>query len=69
MTVKVTTTVTVNDNKIDNVDRAKALIGEAIWLLREQFNDSESSLRDMAKVADYARLLDQTDFSKTIMNF
>lgn len=48
------------------VKEAQIKIGEAIKLLKDVYNDNNTSMYDMAVVADYACLLNATDFEKAI---
>lgn len=48
------------------IKEAQFKISEAIQLLRDVYNGNNTTMYDMAVVADYARLLNATDFEKTI---
>ena len=49
-----------------NLNEAKENINKAIILLKETFNDPNTSLSDMGAIMDYARLLNYTDFAKSL---
>lgn len=52
--------------QMEKIEKAKKNFQNAIAELKKLYNDSETSLCEMAEILDYARLLDHTDFSKTI---
>lgn len=49
-----------------DLKKAMELINEATKLLHDAFNDSETSLKDMGAIMDYARLLNYTDFARSL---
>lgn len=48
------------------IEESKKKINDAICELRNLFKDDDTSLYMMCKISDYARLLNSTDFLKTI---
>ena len=48
------------------IESAKRSISNAIAELKRLYNDNETSLREMFEIAEYAKLLDITDFTETI---
>ena len=52
--------------KTEKIEHQKKLIDQAISELKKIWNESDTTLRDMMIIDDYAHLLDITDFSKTI---
>lgn len=52
--------------QMEKIENAKKRLDRAIGDLKKLYNDSETSLNEMAKIMDMARLLDITDFTKTI---
>lgn len=48
------------------IESAKRNIQNAIAELKKLYNDRETSLREMFEIAEYAKLLDITDFTETI---
>lgn len=48
------------------MENVKELISEAIKEMKKIYNDPDSSLTEMAEVTDYARLLNITDFVRSI---
>lgn len=55
----------MSDNEM-KIYEAMKKIDEAISELKTLFNDENSSLYIMAKISDNARILNNTDFLKTI---
>lgn len=49
-----------------DLEKAMKLINEATKLLHDAFNDNETSLNDMGAIMDYARLLNYTDFARSL---
>jgi len=49
-----------------DLEKAMKLINEATKLLHDAFNDNETSLKDMGAIMDYARLLNYTDFARSL---
>lgn len=52
--------------QMEKIEKAKQKIDNALADLRKLFNEPETSLNEMAKIAEYARILDTIDFTKTI---
>lgn len=52
--------------KTMEIKSAKENMMNAIAELKRLYNDRETSLKEMAEIADFARVLDITDFTKTI---
>lgn len=52
--------------QMEKIEKAKKNLQNAIAELKKLYNDSETSLREMAEIIDYARILNNTDFIRTI---
>lgn len=52
--------------QMEKIENAIKKLQSAISELKILYNDSETSLCEMAKILAYARSLDDTDFSRTI---
>lgn len=52
--------------QMEKIENAIKKLQTAISELKKLYNDSETSLCEMAKILNYARSLDDTDFSRTI---
>lgn len=49
-----------------DVIKAQNMIGDAIKLLKDAFNDTNATLSEMQYISHLASLLNKTDFEKTI---
>ena len=52
--------------KKEQIENAKRNLQNAIAELKKLYNDHDASLREMAEIIDYARILNYTDFIRTI---
>lgn len=53
--------------KTEQIKKAKRRIMNALADLRKLYNEPETSLKEMAEIADFVRVLDTTDWPKTII--
>ncbi len=52
--------------QMEKIEKAMKKLDNALADLRKLYNEPETSLCEMAKISDYARLLNYTDFERTI---
>ena len=52
--------------KKEQIKNAKQNMWNAIAELKRLYNDRETSLKEMADIANFARVLDTLDFTKSI---
>ncbi len=52
--------------KTEEIKKTKKRIMNALADLRKLYNDYETSLKEMAEIADFVRVLDSTDWTKMI---
>lgn len=50
----------------DEIKKSERIIFEELTNLKKIFNSENATLRDMELIADFYRLLDSTDFTKTL---